>query len=531
MGLIERLARLFGLLAAEPKAASDSPSSTSQRNYNATSADATSADGDSAAQPGVITTAFSGLDTEKFRPLTTDEALSETKSANWQTSYWDSLNTIPPSDLARIRVIDGTMVGLGLISEEELKEIHEIGRQMDRFKNQAEYLSNAGRSEVAKSQQQKIRLKERKKAESAARKQARQKAIAERHQTDIVFLGRGVSKGLADRRSNIEKLEADQLPVLSTPADLATALDISIPQLRWLAFHSEAPTLQHYVTFKVPKKSGGVRTLAAPHKRLAKVQRWILANVLRKIPIHDAAHGFAPGRSTATNAAPHVQSKIVVNADLRDFFPTIHFYRVEGLFRSFGYSPAIATIFALLTTECPRDDVQIGGERYYPASGPRALPQGACTSPALSNIVTRNLDLRLSGIARSLAWTYTRYADDLTFSLKEEQADKVGYLLARVRHICQDEGFEVNEKKTRVLRRNNRQSVTGIVVNDHLAVPRTTVRRVRAILHRAQETGLEAQNRDNHPNFYGWVVGMISYIAMVNPDQAAKLTKQLRAIK
>ena len=117
--------------------------------------------------------------------------------------------------------------------------------------------------------------------------------------------------------------------------------------------------------------------------------------------------------------------------------------------------------------------------------------------------------------------------DDLTFSFKQDSREQVGYLLARIRHICQDEGFKVNEKKTRVLGRNTRQSVTGIIVNDRLSIPRSQVRRVRAILHQAQKTGLDGQNRENHPHFREWVTGMVAYISMVNPEQGNKLRESL----
>ena len=127
-----------------------------------------------------------------------------------------------------------------------------------------------------------------------------------------------------------------------------------------------------------------------------------------------------------------------------------------------------------------------GGRRQPPgldvAIGPRGLPQGASTSPALSNAVARRLDKRLTGLAAKLGLTYTRYADDLTFSGTAEVNGRVGYLMARVRHIAEDEGFAVNPEKTRVLRRNTAQRVTGLVVNDKPGVGRREVRRLRAIL-------------------------------------------------
>jgi hypothetical protein len=106
----------------------------------------------------------------------------------------------------------------------------------------------------------------------------------------------------------------------------------------------------------------------------------------------------------------------------------------------------------------------------------------------------------------------------------------VGYLLARIRHITQDEGFAVNEKKTRVLREAARQTVTGIVVNERPGVPRHIVRRLRAILHRAKSEGLAAQNRENHPHFEAWIRGMVAYVHMVNPQQAAPLRQALESL-
>jgi retron-type reverse transcriptase len=133
----------------------------------------------------------------------------------------------------------------------------------------------------------------------------------------------------------------------------------------------------------------------------------------------------------------------------------------------------------------------------------------------------------LNGIAKKLGLTYTRYADDLTFSGAAESAAKTGYLLARVRHIVSDEKLTVNETKTRVQRPNSRQSVTGIVVNQRPNVPRRLRRRLRAILHHAKKEGLAKQNRQNHQNFTGWLSGMIAYVQMVNPDTGKRLQDTL----
>ena len=471
-----------------------------------------------------------GLDLGALEPLNDDQVAAGAKSL-WRMSWgWNPRDRVPAVDDPRARLIEQGMLGRGLITTERLQEIHEVGAQYDELRPQWNEADRQARAAVKLSKDEYEAAKQQKKADAEARKQAKADAVAARHQADIVFLGRGVSKGLADRRANPEKLAAHGLPSLSSPADVARALELTIPQLRWLAFHSEAASSSHYTYFTIPKKSGGVRELAAPMPRIAACQQWILREILAKVPLHDAAHGFVTGRSTLTNAQPHVGRAVVVNADLSDFFPTIIFPRVFGLFKSLGYSQAAATILALVCTESPRRRVDYASQSYFVATGPRALPQGACTSPALSNLVARRLDSRLTGIATTLGWTYTRYADDLTLSCPENADDKIGYLMARLRHIAQDEGFAVNEKKTRVQRRSTRQSVTGLVVNDRAQVDRRTVRRIRAILHQAKSTGLEAQNREQHPDFEGWLRGMIAYIHMANPDQAAPLYRDLAAI-
>ena len=187
----------------------------------------------------------------------------------------------------------------------------------------------------------------------------------------------------------------------------------------------------------------------------------------------------------------------------------------------------MATLLALLCTECPRKRVLYDGTPYFVATGPRGLPQGACTSPALSNRIARFLDRRLDGLSRKLGLTYTRYADDLTFSAGPGFRDRVGALIAAVGRIAASEGFAVNAKKTRVQRPNARQTVTGLVVNDAPAVPRDIVRRLRAILHRAKAEGLEAQNRTGEPNFRAWVDGMIAYVSMAKPAVGGTLRQAL----
>jgi RNA-directed DNA polymerase len=471
-----------------------------------------------------------------FLPIARDDLLKQgeevRRTGGWM--WFGRRDMIPPPTDPRTMLIDRGMLTQGFLTAEELAEMHRVGDEWDKYANRLHHVQvKAGQSAeqaVEADRAARAELKARKKAEAAERKRQRAEAVARRKATDIIFVGKGVSARMNDRTSDPDKLKTAGLPVLHTPADVAAALGLTIGRLRWLCYHTEAATRIHYVQFEVPKKSGGTRTLSAPHRTLAAAQEWILANVLAPLPVEVAAHGFVPNRSTLTNATPHAGKDVVINLDLEGFFPAIGFARVRHVFRRLGYSGAVATLLALLCTECPRRRVVYAGTPYFVATGPRGLPQGACTSPALSNQVARRLDRRLSGLAEKLGLTYTRYADDLTFSAGPGFRDKVGYLIARVRHIAEDEGFAVNPKKTRVQRPESRQTVTGLVVNAAPAVPRDIVRRLRAILHRAKTEGLAAQNRESHPNFRGWVEGMIAYIAMARPDVGAKLRAQFETL-
>ncbi len=320
------------------------------------------------------------------------------------------------------------------------------------------------------------------------------------------------------------------LPEITNGAELREVLGIrSSKQLGWLLLASDAED-GPYVSFTIPKRDGTERTICAPKKQLRWVQRQILDKVLAKIEPHDAAHGFREGRSTVTNATPHLGAQLLLKFDLTDFFPTIHYYRVVGLFARLGYSvgdarfrgnddaQSIAPILARLCCWTPD-----------PQKWRNALvPQGAPTSPALSNLVCRRLDARLSGLATRNNGVYTRYADDLTFSFKNKELN-VGRFRWWVDQICHQEGFFVNQRKFRVIRGSQRQVVTGIVVNDELRIPRDERRRFRAILHNCRKLGVESQGR-GHPRFGDYLRGFASYVHMVHPEEGTELLREIEAL-
>jgi retron-type reverse transcriptase len=462
-----------------------------------------------------------------FAPISEAELQARARKHNLSTDPWlGRVETIPPADDPRTNLVDRALVANGFLTPEQLVTIHEVGDLYREHHPDLMLAHTEAKKVVADDAEARKQRKEQKRAEAKSRREAHAKAVAERKANDIIYLGRGVSTGLADRRADIERLQAAGLPALATPGDVAQYFGLTISRLRWLAFHSDSTTVSHYVFFNIPKKTGGIRRLSAPHRDLALTQRKILQEILVRLPIHSDAHGFVPGRSIVTNAQPHVGAQIVLNLDLKDFFPSITFPRIRGILTTAGFSPCVASILALLCTESPRQVLGLDGQKLYVATGPRALPQGACTSPALANLSARMLDARLAGLAKAWGWVYTRYADDLTLSTSSATPD-IGRMLTAIRNVVTDEGFTVNEEKTKVLRRSQAQEVTGLVVNQRPKVRRQLIRRIRAILHRAQKEGLAAQNRDKHENFTAWLRGMIAYIAMTDKTTAARFTAQM----
>lgn len=412
----------------------------------------------------------------------------------------------------------------------EVKERAEIEGEIAKIQSQA---TKTVDPDKALAKERKRRWEESKKRRAA--KRTERAALAKKRRDDflkyrqsrIVHLGLGVSAGLEDVSSDTKELARRSLPILANGADLAMMMGVPLAMLRWLCFHRRGAALVHYHRFGIPKKTGGTRAISAPKPRLAAAQGWVLRNVLERLDVAPPAHGFVRHRSILTNATPHVGRAVVMNLDLKDFFPSVTFRRVKGLFRKLGYNEHVATLLALLCTEPPRARVEVDGRVVYLALGDRVLPQGACTSPAITNALCRRLDARLSALAKRHDFTYTRYADDLTFSGDDDA--RVGRLQRSVRSVLASEGFAENPTKTKVMRRGARQEVTGLTVNARPTVPRDEYRQLRAILHNAAKHGLESQNRAQHPAFAAHLQGRVEFVCWADPTRAPKLREALAA--
>ncbi|MBC9928765.1 reverse transcriptase family protein [Chitinophaga qingshengii] len=406
------------------------------------------------------------------------------------------------------------------------RELSELLAEKQKYRNKERMLADMRKERMAKAKLKRAETKKR----NEEKRQARAAAWAEKKNQDIIYLGEEVSAGLNKVTPDEALLTKFGLPLLKDANALAAAMGITLGKLRFLAFNRKVANNTHYQRFQIAKKSGGTRVISAPMPQLKAAQHWILENILYKIKNSDAAHGFVPGKSIVTNAAPHVGQDIVINIDLRDFFPSVAYKRVKGLFCKLGYAEQVATILGLICTEPEVDEILLDNRKYYVAKTERHLPQGAPTSPAITNLICFKLDRRFEGLAAKYGYAYTRYADDMTFSAKEDVADKAGQMLWAIKQVVKEEGFTIHPDKLKVMRRGDKREVTGIVVNEKLSLDRETLRKFRALLHQISKTGLAGKSWGKSKNIISSLEGFANYVYMVKPEQGAKLKATLAAL-
>src|SRR5688572_2205694 len=201
------------------------------------------------------------------------------------------------------------------------RELHTLLQEKQRYGNKEQALKDMRQKRMAAAKEKRKATKEKKEQERLQKAAA----WAERKEKDIVFLGNEVSGGLNNDEGNHVLLQAKGLSVFDSALDLAKATGLTIGQLKFLSFHRKIATTSHYIRFSVPKKSGGRRIISAPMPKLKALQYWVLENILNKIPVHEAANGFVTQRSILSNASNHIGKDVVVNIDLKDFFPTISY--------------------------------------------------------------------------------------------------------------------------------------------------------------------------------------------------------------
>lgn len=413
------------------------------------------------------------------------------------------------------------------------KEERELSKKLQKLLKEKKIIEDPEAFIANKHKERKLASKQRQKETKEKREKIRLEKAANwkiSKEQDILYIGKSYSHQLNDKVSNISRLKAQNLPVLHTAKDLATAMNISIGELRFLSFSRKNATISHYKRFKIPKKTGGYRLISAPMPRLKSAQTWILEQILNKVAVHPKAHGCIVGRSIKTNAEPHVGKDVVINQDLKNFFPSITYKRIKGVFTSLGYSQQIATLFALLCSEPKILDISLLGENYFAQRGNRFLPQGSPCSPAITNILCRKMDFRLHGLATKYNFSYTRYVDDITFSATHQQFSKIATILKYSRTIVMDENFKLHPDKLRVMKRNNRQEVTGIVVNEKTNIPKKSLKRFRALLFQIEKDGVQNKYWNKKGNILAQIDGYANFIYQIDSEKGAVYKKRVGAI-
>lgn len=263
----------------------------------------------------------------------------------------------------------------------------------------------------------------------------------------------------------LNRIKMDELGVKGHP--------FIMPHLNY--FINPARNSESYKTFQIPKKSGGFRVISAPKALLKSFLTYtnILLQAFYEAP--DYVTGFVPGKSVVDNAESHVGMNYVFNTDLKDFFPSIPKSRVWATLKRYPYrfNDTIADAIAGLCCSV----VTVDGEKRI------ALPQGSPCSPILTNIVCRNLDYKLHKLAQKYHVHYSRYADDITFSCNRNVFFKDGDFRKEMVSIIEAQNFSINEKKTRLQKKSQRQEVTGLIVSDRVNVTRRYIRWIDNLLY------------------------------------------------
>lgn len=287
-----------------------------------------------------------------------------------------------------------------------------------------------------------------------------------------------------------------RLPIIFDNAHLSSLIGIKLGSLQKMV----RDTSLYYYHFKIPKRDGSNREIAAPSAALYFVQRWIYDNILAQEEVGDFSFGFARGRSIVDNARCHLGAACLLQMDLENFFPSISFERICSVFRYMGYTNDVCYTLASVCA----------------LSG--CLPQGAPTSPMLSNIVAKRLDRRISSAMKSLGLNYSRYADDLCVS---------GLVISRkvqiyLEEIIESEGFKVNANKTRSVKGKGRKIVTGISISSgKLTIPRSAKREIRKNVHHILRVGLLKHLEVTGGSdiiFIERLIGKLNFWRMVEPD-------------
>ena len=322
-------------------------------------------------------------------------------------------------------------------------------------------------------------------------------------QQDMHFLKKhGLIKATSIVRKHYNK---NKTPFINDTYQLAYAVGVLRKELFELSKHAK----EHYKLILLKKKNGGVRYIHSPDRNLKYAQSRILRNILEHIEISPYATAYIKGKNLKDNATPHTNHKYLLKIDITDFFGSITYLQVIST--AFNAKRFPVQIGAMLTSLCCLDDV---------------LPQGAPTSPMLSNVVMKNFDNIIGDWCKERGITYTRYCDDLTFSANTPLYN----VYIKVKNMLDQNGFEVNEDKTKFITNSSSQRVTGLTVNEKVSIPKKYKRQLRQEVYYAIKYGIADSiikgNKTDYmkcevPNidsYYNHLQGKMIYVLEIEPE-------------
>lgn len=321
-----------------------------------------------------------------------------------------------------------------------------------------------------------------------------------------------------------EKLIGKGLPVIFSAKHLCAILEILPLDFEYLLDNRQ----DLYRFYQIRKRRGGNRQIVVPYAKIRKMQHFIQQEILMHVPVDTHAFGYVRGRSIRQNAEQHVGADAIMNIDIAKFFDCITEKRVFGIFRSLGYAANLAVDLArIVTVPLPEEYLEaFGGDLYWyhglVKEGSAVLPQGAPTSPILSNLVLRLLDRRLSGYCEANQLRYSRYADDMTISGAFEKLPKLAFL----EKIIGEEGFRINYAKVSTYKKGVRQMVTGLTVSNGVHIHRSFKKEVKKHLYCCKKFGVEAHltalgMKEKHL-YKEWLLGKIYYIRSIEKQASEK---------
>lgn len=346
------------------------------------------------------------------------------------------------------------------------------------------------------------------------------------------------SESLLSLRQYAQALKAKQLPVVFTLNHLAKITGVPYPVLFSTANRNREAA--NYKMFAISKRSGGRRHIHSVHKHLHRAHQFINQEILQRVQPHYAAQAFHPGGGIRQSAQMHCGARWLFQFDLQDFFYSINEVAVYRVFKGLGYRPLLAFEFARLctTTRLPKhkkhwlllnhSSEHFKAYKFYrSACTPMGvLPQGAATSPMLSNLVAKEMDQAFAKLSAELGAVYTRYADDITLSLADRLPNGVttGDIHRKVRRIITKHGFQLNKNKTRVAGPGSKKVVLGLLVDGETPrLSKQMYKRIERLLYACNKFGLEATAKhegfDSALGFYNHLAGLIAFTKDVDLER------------